>query len=272
MQQDVVSISNLFEEYWTKGYTIVRSVLAEDQVDELRAETTRLFSVPSLNDDFNIRTEVRRDVQTDWAVDRLDPVIDLSPIFLDAVSSPNLLSALAQILRGTPQLLKCKLIRKNPGIGGYLLHQDYLYWRWLNTHPDRLCSVAIALYPADELSGGIELYSGLHHTQIVGSDGSLDRDCQLNHAKQLRSEIPNLNAGDALIFHSLAPHRSEANRSAFPRTILLPSYITNAEPDIYLKYYRREIERRASEYVGFERFEQMHERMVARFTSQTVKF
>jgi len=260
-----IELLTMAQEYARKGYVVLRDLLSPQLVADLRSASERVFAAQGVRDDFNIRAEARRDVDGSWVVDRLDPVVDLSPTFVEAVSQPRLLLALRELIGGQPQLLKCKLIRKDPSVQGYAAHQDYLYWRWLETHPDQLCSVAIAIFDADVDSGGIELFPALHRAQIPGADGSLEADCDLAELGALESEVPSLRAGDALIFHSLSPHRSGPNTSAHPRTVLLPSYISGAEPDIYLKYYRREIERRVRDYVGFEHFDQQHNHMLTQF-------
>lgn len=67
-------------------------------------------------------------------------------------------------------------------------------------------------------------------------------------------QVPALEAGDVLVFHSLTPHFSGRNDSEVPRTVLLPSYSVTDDSRLYQKYYKREIVRRCKEMVGFERY------------------
>lgn len=252
MQQEV---SRAQEEYWRKGYTVIKGVFSSAEVQVCRAESERLWVIPGLLDDLNLRSEFRRDIAGTYVVDRLDPVIDISPPLLDTVLDGSLLAILEEILHGSLSLLKCKLIRKDPGTAGYAHHQDFLYWRWLGMSPDVLCSVGIPLYPNNAESGGIELFPGYHKALLPSADGNLDADFNIAHISQSVGEIPELEPGDILLFHSLAPHRSGPNRSSYSRTLLLPSYAVGAPADLYAQYYKREVMRRCSEFVGFERYE-----------------
>lgn len=242
-------------DYWRKGYAVLRGVFGASRIQGLLEECRRLWQMPGLLDDLNLRSECRRDLSGNFVVDRLDPVLDLSSVLLEAVSDPLLMAAISRVLGGHSDLLKCKLIRKDPGTGGYAHHQDFLYWRWLGMHPDLLCSAGIPLFPCGEESGGIELFPGYHGALLDSADGDPDRDFDLALIDTSKGEIPTMDAGDVLIFHSLAPHRSGPNRSGRPRTLLLPSYALTPDRDLYARYYRREITRRVSGYVGFERYD-----------------
>jgi ectoine hydroxylase-related dioxygenase (phytanoyl-CoA dioxygenase family) len=243
------------EEYWNKGYTVIRQVFSREQVQAWRAESERLWAIPGLLDDLNLRSEFRRNISDTYVLDRLDPVLDISAPLLDTVLNGNLMNILETILRGPVSLLKCKLIRKDPDTAGYAHHQDYLYWRWLNMLPDALCSVGIPLFPSNVESGSIELFPSYHKTLLASADGNPDADFNIAHIDQKTGEIPELEPGDVLLFHSLTPHRSGPNRSRHPRTLILPSYAVNAPSNLYKQYYTREVMRRRSEFVGFEHYE-----------------
>jgi ectoine hydroxylase-related dioxygenase (phytanoyl-CoA dioxygenase family) len=243
------------DEYWSRGYTVVKNLYSEEDLAAWRGECERLWALPGVLDDLNLRSEFRRNVSGDWVVDRLDPVLDMSGVLLDAVFAPGLLAALRAILGGDATLLKCKLIRKDPGTGGYAQHQDFLYWRWLDMPPDALCSVAIPLYTSNAESGGIEFFPGYHRDLLPGACGNPDADFDISCVDVSTGEVPTLEPGDALVFHSLAPHRSAPNRSNRQRTLLLPSFAVSGPADAYGTYYKREMIRRCAEFVGFERFE-----------------
>ncbi|MEQ0777767.1 phytanoyl-CoA dioxygenase family protein [Paraburkholderia tropica] len=241
-------------QYWQRGYTVISGLYTSAQLDSFRRESERLWKVPGLDDDLNLRTEFRRDTQDTYVLDRLDPVLDLSPVLASAAMAPSLLEALSALLGGRCALLKCKLIRKDPGTRGYAPHQDFLYWRWLDAAPERLCSVAISLFDTDERSGGIGFYPSQHQTLIPGPSGNPEGDCDIARLDTSISDVPLLKGGDVLVFHSLAPHFSGPNLGNFPRTVLLPSYCLTDEHGLYDRYYEREISRRCREMVGFERY------------------
>jgi 2-aminoethylphosphonate dioxygenase len=241
-------------QYWQKGFTVISDLYTDEQIACFRRESERLWRIPGLDDDLNLRTEFRRDTQDTYVLDRLDPVLDLSPALTSAATAPRLLEALDTVLGGRSALIKCKLIRKDPGTKGYAVHQDFLYWKWLDMQPDRLCSVALSLYNTDARSGGIGFYPAQHDRLIAGPPDHPDGDCDLALIDTSLAEVPNMKAGDVLVFHSLAPHFSGPNVGERPRTVLLPSYCVSDEADLYGRYYKREIRRRCGEMVGFERY------------------
>lgn len=242
------------EQYRRDGYTVLRGLYSDEEIKAFRQECGRLWSLDGLDDDLNLRTEFRRGPDGDYVFDRLDPVLDISPGMTRAATHPALLSALATVLGGTAKLLKAKLIRKEPGTNGYAAHQDFLYWRWLDKDPETLFTVAINLYPSDERSGGIGFYKGGHQRLLPGPGGDPELDCDPALLDPSTVEVPTLEAGDALVFHSLAPHFSSRNDGDRPRTVLLPSYCVTEEAGLYERYYKREIVRRCQEMVGFERY------------------
>ncbi len=242
------------EQYWKDGYTVLSGVFGEEEVRALREESERLWNLEGLDDDLNLRTEFRRGPDGAYVFDRLDPVLDISPVLNRAARDPALLGALSTVLGGASELLKCKLIRKEPGVGGYAVHQDFLYWTWLDTDPDALCTAVINLYPCDERSGGIGFYRGAHRELIPGPAGNPEGDCDPARLDQSDVVFPALDAGDVVVFHSLAPHYSGRNNSELPRTVLLPSYCVSDDTALYQRYYKREVVRRCQELVGFERY------------------
>jgi 2-aminoethylphosphonate dioxygenase len=242
------------EQYRTAGYTVLSGLYSPDEIESFRRECTRLWTLDGLDDDLNLRTEFRRGPDGSYLFDRLDPVLDISPGLTRAATHPALLGALETVLGGAAKLVKCKLIRKEPGTNGYAAHQDFLYWRWLDKDPETLFTVAINLYPSDERSGGIGFYRGAHRELIPGPGGDTEADCDPARLDPSTVEVPALDAGDVLVFHSLAPHFSSRNDSERPRTILLPSYCVTDESGLYDRYYKREIVRRCEQLVGFERY------------------
>ncbi|WP_158710966.1 phytanoyl-CoA dioxygenase family protein [Streptomyces albus] len=242
------------KQYWKDGYTVLRRLYSDEEITGFRAECERLWNLDGLDDDLNLRTEFRRGPDGQYAFDRLDPVLDISPTLTGAATHPALMRALATVLGGPAQLLKAKLIRKEPGVNGYAAHQDFLYWKWLDTRPDLLTTVVINLYPSDERSGGIGFYRGGHQELLPGPPDNPEGDFDPSRLDPSDIDVPALDAGDALVFHSLAPHFSGRNNSERPRTVLLPSYCVSDEPGLYQKYYKREIVRRCKEMVGFERY------------------
>jgi hypothetical protein len=242
------------EQYLTNGYTVLPGLYSGEEIESYRAECARLWTLDGLDDDLNLRTEFRRGPDGGFVFDRLDPVLDISPGLTAAATHPKLLAALETVVGGAAKLLKCKLIRKNPGVNGYATHQDFLYWTWLDLDPDLLFTVVINLFPSDRRSGGIGFYRGGHRELVPGPPENPGGDCDPARLDASTVEFPALDAGDVLVFHSLTPHYSERNDAEVPRTVLLPSYVVSDKAGHYERYYEREIVRRCREMVGFERY------------------
>lgn len=250
----IADLAEKKKQYWQDGYTVLRGVYSDAEIEAYRKESDRLWQLDGLDDDLNLRTEFRRAADGHYVFDRLDPVLDISPTLTGAAKHPVLLGALGAVLGGSAEILKCKLIQKEPGVNGYAVHQDFLYWKWLDEHPDSLCTVVVNLYPCDERSGGIGFYRGGHQDLVQGPSGNLEGDCDPALLDASSVVFPALDAGDVLVFHSLTPHYSGRNESGLPRTVLLPSYCVTDEAGLYQRYYTREIDRRCKEMVGFERY------------------
>ncbi|TSD66765.1 phytanoyl-CoA dioxygenase family protein [Inquilinus sp. KBS0705] len=124
-----------------------------------------------------------------------------------------------------------KLMQKEPKVGGaWEWHQDYGYW-YKNQFmfPDQLMSVMVALTDANKQNGCLQVIKGSHKLgrvnhgfsgEQVGADMSM-----VNNALQTMELVYcDLNAGDALFFHSNLLHRSEANLSDHPRWSIISCY------------------------------------------------
>jgi ectoine hydroxylase-related dioxygenase (phytanoyl-CoA dioxygenase family) len=124
-----------------------------------------------------------------------------------------------------------KLMQKEPKVGGaWEWHQDYGYW-YKNQFmfPDQLMSVMVALTPANKENGCLQVIKGSHKLgrvnhgfsgEQVGADITM-----VNNALQTMELIYcDIDAGDALFFHSNLLHRSEANLSDHPRWSIISCY------------------------------------------------
>ena len=124
-----------------------------------------------------------------------------------------------------------KLMQKEPRVGGaWEWHQDYGYW-YKNEflYPEQLMSVMIAVTDANVENGCLQVIKGSHKMGRVehGFSGEQVGASQRFVGLALRTMehvFVELNAGDALFFHSNILHRSEANLSDRPRWSLISCY------------------------------------------------
>lgn len=124
-----------------------------------------------------------------------------------------------------------KLMQKEPRVGGaWEWHQDYGYW-YKNEflYPEQLMSVMIAVTDANIENGCLQVIKGSHKMGRVEHGFSGEQvgasqrfvDLALRTMEHVYVE---LNAGDALFFHSNILHRSEANLSDRARWSLISCY------------------------------------------------
>ncbi len=105
-----------------------------------------------------------------------------------------------------------------PG-GKWEWHQDYAYW-YTNKfkNADQMASVVVALTPFTTENGCSRIIKGSHKLgrlkhNFEGEYLGADMEVVENALKTLEIVTPELEAGDALFFHSNLLHRSEANLS-----------------------------------------------------------
>ncbi|HEY1020179.1 MAG TPA: phytanoyl-CoA dioxygenase family protein [Sediminibacterium sp.] len=124
-----------------------------------------------------------------------------------------------------------KLMQKEPRVGGaWEWHQDYGYW-YKNQFmfPDQLISVMVALTPANQENGCLQVIKGSHKMGRVnhgfaGEQVGADMVMVNNALQTMELVYCELEAGDALFFHPNLLHRSEANLSEHPRWSIISCY------------------------------------------------
>ncbi len=128
-----------------------------------------------------------------------------------------------------------KLMQKEPKVGGaWEWHQDYGYW-YKNQFlfPDQLISIMVALTPASKQNGCLQVIKGSHKLGRVnhgfaGEQVGADMVMVNNALQTMELVYCELEAGDALIFHSNILHRSEGNLSEHPRWSIISCYASQS--------------------------------------------
>jgi len=114
--------------------------------------------------------------------------------------------------------------------GAWEWHQDYGYWYYNGCIRPDLLSVMVALDKTTRENGCLQIATGSHklgridHTPLSPTQNEVDPKRMPYILEQCPIEYCELEAGDALIFHCNAIHRSDANRSANRRWTLLICY------------------------------------------------
>ncbi len=217
-------------EYWERGYIALRGLFAKEEIQEWSKEADRLLQLDLIHPD-NIRSPFWQN--SGDKPERINPVIDISPVFEKLVRDPRIISVVESIFGDKAYLFKDKLIFKAPGTTGYTMHQDQAYWQLCPA--DDILSVSIQIDGASAEKGCIELFPAKHHEMLtpVGVRRNFEPDevAQIDPATGEKMETQ---PGDILIFHSLAPHQSGPNTASFSRRSIYLTYSSASHGDLYL--------------------------------------
>lgn len=216
--------------YTRRGFAILRSFFSLEETDAFRAEADRVAALDGLCGD-PLRGLIRTGAPRR---DRVDPVLDVSPLFAAVATGPRLLGLASEILGGEAQLLKDKLILKPPGATGYGVHQDVPYWHELGGDTSDAMSVAVCIDHCTEENGAVEFAPGFHDRLLTVPGVAADPDESLFPSFDMAVAEP----GDIVIFTGLTPHRSGGNRSDACRRMLFLTYSRDERPNLYEQYQR----------------------------------
>jgi ectoine hydroxylase-related dioxygenase (phytanoyl-CoA dioxygenase family) len=227
--------TDLGREYWEKGYVVRRGVFSRDEAQAWRRECDRLVDATDLVHPHNIRTRFRTLTSGAQDLDRIDPVLDVSPLFAALAHDERILTLVRNALGGPALPFKGKAMVKTPAITGYKMHQDFTYWQALDVPADALLSVLIAVDGARTASGAIEFFPGLHRGLLTPAGMVADPD--ESRMDLSRGELVESAPGDVVVFHSLTPHRSHDNTEPHTRFQLYFSYTLARHGDLTERYY-----------------------------------
>ncbi len=234
--------------YQDKGYIKFSALFSPEEVLAWQEECDRILALDLVSPE-NRRTPFR--FGSTETPERVDPVIDLSPLFSRLVEDERITSTLRQIFQDDCQLFKDKLILKMPGVDGYQMHQDWA-WGWQELcPPDQILSVSIQIDAATEENGCIELFPN-YQKRLLSPAGMHTnfREEELRQLDLSSGEKMETQPGDVLIFHSLAPHRSGSNRSTTSRRSLYLTFNAASAGDLRSSYYQNYIQSAGQETEG----------------------
>jgi len=213
------------ELYRQQGYVIIRGFCKPAEVNKLYQtaldDNAMLNNALDLNDQTGKKTRLSL-----WFTPGND-------VFGYLTRSEKMIGTVKQLLDGDSPVchFHSKLMQKEPKVGGaWEWHQDYGYW-YKNQFmfPDELISVMVALTEANQQNGCLQVIKGSHKLGRVnhgfaGEQVGADMTMVNNALKTMELVYVELEAGDALVFHSNLLHRSEANLSDRPRWSIISCY------------------------------------------------
>ncbi|MFK8112132.1 MAG: phytanoyl-CoA dioxygenase family protein [Rubripirellula sp.] len=231
------------QEYRERGYVKLTGVFSSSEMDAVRADFDRIFDNPEILREDSLRAASRKSLISGTVLDRLDPIIDLSPVIRELTQDHRVVTAAAQAIGEDALLFKDKAIMKPPGAFGYGVHQDFTNWQELPVPPQLLLSILVPIDSATAENGALQCYPGLHHdhlrtpekpTDIFNPKAGLVDEEMLG---DVQPELIEVNSGDLVLFSSLTPHCSGPNESDRKRRTLFLSYSAARFGDVYEQYY-----------------------------------
>lgn len=213
------------QQFEKDGYIILRNFLSQPEVDKLYgiaiADANLKKHAFDLNDQTGKKTKL-----TLWYTPGNDAYGLLT-------KSNRMIQAANAVLEGEAPVchFHSKLMQKEPKVGGaWEWHQDYGYW-YKNEFllPNQMVSIMVAITEANIANGCLQVIKGSHKMGRIEHGFAGEQVGASQHyvdlaLKTMPLVYVELQAGDALIFHSNLLHRSEANTSDKPRWSLISVY------------------------------------------------
>ena len=211
--------------YHNDGYLIIKNFLSTPEVDKLyhiaTSDDTMQKHAFDLNDQSGKKTKL-----TLWYTPGNDAYGLLT-------KSNRMVESANALLEGTAPVchFHSKLMQKEPKVGGaWEWHQDYGYW-YKNEFliPNEMLSIMVAITDASKQNGCLQVIKGSHKMGRLEHGFAGEQVGASQHyvdlaLKTMPLVYVEINAGDALIFHSNLLHRSEANTSDKARWSLIAVY------------------------------------------------
>jgi ectoine hydroxylase-related dioxygenase (phytanoyl-CoA dioxygenase family) len=212
-------------DYERDGYLLVKNFCSKPETDKLYKtaleDDAMRKNALDLNDQSGKKTRLSL-----WFTPGND-------VFGYLTRSEKMVSSVAKFLDSDAPVchFHSKLMQKEPKVGGaWEWHQDYGYW-YKNQFmfPEQLMSVMVALTAANKENGCLQVIKGSHKLGRVnhgfsGEQVGADITMVNNALQTMELVYCELQAGDALFFHSNLLHRSEANLSDYPRWSIISCY------------------------------------------------
>lgn len=213
------------QSYHTDGYLIVRNFLNSTEVEKLHDTAIHDDAMRKHAFDLNDQTGKRTKLSL-WYTPGDDAYGLLT-------RSQRMVSAVDALMDGDSAVchFHSKLMQKEPKVGGaWEWHQDYGYW-YKNEFlfPEQMMSVMIVITEATKENGCLQVIKGTHKMGRIEHGFAGEQVGASQHyvdlaLKTMEHVHVELEAGDALFFHSNILHRSEANLSDRPRWSLISCY------------------------------------------------
>jgi ectoine hydroxylase-related dioxygenase (phytanoyl-CoA dioxygenase family) len=210
--------------YRENGYLLVRGVLDEREVDEMRVAIDRILeTVAATGHD---RSHTWAGVDQSLQLKGFHDLTYHDGVFTRMVAHPRLVEVLTQLIGPNVQLHHTKMLVKPPERGApFPMHQDHPYFPH---ERHSVLAASVHLDETDEANGCLHVMPGSHRLGPLEARGdSKTVDYPLESGVACPAA-----AGDVLFFSYLTIHGSGVNRSPRTRRNVLFQYRDPADPPL----------------------------------------
>lgn len=221
-------------DFYQHGYFIIRRFLDQEELDKVKKTldeseiTSHAYGIP---DDDGSQSKL-----VIWSY----PGSDVTGML---ARCEKVVTTSEQLLGGEVYFYHAKLMMKEAFTGGrHVWHQDYGYWYKNGCLTPDLLTVYIALDRCTRENGCLQVLRGTHkcgrvdHSFVAGQTG-IDTE-RLKHLMYKYERIHvEMEAGDALFFHSNLVHMADHNKSPLRRWTLLYSYNLRENNPVYQHHH-----------------------------------
>jgi ectoine hydroxylase len=209
-------------EYHEKGFVLAKRFFDPEEIDLLRraAKDDREIDQHSLSAQDGEGGQVRLSLWNHPG----DTVYGMFARCESVVSSAE------KILEGEVYHYHSKMIMKDARVGGaWAWHQDYGYWYQNGVLSPLLTSAFIAVDPATQENGCMQVIPYSHNLGriehvLTGDQAGADQERMREILKRFPLQHVEMAQGDTLFFHCNLLHRSDQNRSERPRWSMICCY------------------------------------------------
>ena len=206
------------------GYVLVQSLFDSE-------ETERLLAIAKSDQAILQESYAKMDASGGRTRLAVRNVLDESP-YAAIVRSQRVAGNMQMLLGDEVYHYHHKMMMKEPRVGGaWEWHQDYGYWYNNGCLFPDMASCLIAIDRATRENGCLQVLRGSHkmgRIDHVTTGDQTGADLKRVEAAMARMELVycELEPGDAIFFHGNTLHRSDQNRSEYPRWSLICCFNT----------------------------------------------
>ena len=245
---------NQQEIFFLSGYLVLKKFFTLDEIEIMKREAERLLLFLVNSSIANKRTSGRLDIRSlpnkFPIVRKIQPIVDLSPLFSSISYDNRILRVVEQLQKKSTVLMEEKLSYKqklfdkiseidtHEADDRFLAHNDYAYHR-LQNYPPTIISCGIVMDPCTSTTGPLRVWPGTHRGDLAHETVYKHQYRSFQVPSHVLTSIPAVDLitepGTAIFFHDLLVHSSPPNLSGHPRRILFFSYCPKdgaPDPDV----------------------------------------